>query len=150
MTTAKDIIAKAQQLLDEIDKMGVGLEGGGPTEHQTGSFGQVHPDEHVCEGENKTLPHCIDSEKPFRRNPKAMLAEPDGVQKNDVETNQPGFGTTDETVVEDNYYMPTTLRNEDNCTYKGKRCKAKERVRQTTKEIYNTGDLAMSSLGGTK
>lgn len=39
MTCAQDIIQKTQALLDRIEKIGVGIEGGTSAEHQTGGFG---------------------------------------------------------------------------------------------------------------
>ena len=56
-----EIITKSVELLQRIEKMGVGVEGGGPVEHQTGAFGNVEPEE--TDEETEYTPKDISSEK---------------------------------------------------------------------------------------
>ena len=62
-----EVIAKSVELLQRIEKMGVGMEGGGPVEHQTGAFGSVEPEE--TDEDTEYTPKDISSEKPFDISP---------------------------------------------------------------------------------
>jgi len=141
-----EVINKSKTLLQRIEKMGVGMEGGGPVEHQTGAFGNVKPEE--TDEETEYTPKDISSEKPFRR--RKGVKEQYEVEKNDVETNQSGFGYTDEEIAEDDFYTPDDIKSEDNCTYGGEFCEKKHKVGMTTKESFNTGEIAMNHLSGDK
>ncbi len=143
---SNEIILKSTELLQRLEKIGVGVEGGGPVEHQTGAFGNIKPEE--TDEETEYTPKDISSEKPFRR--KKGVKEQYELDKVDVETNQGGFGYTDERVAEDTFYTPKDIKSEDNCTYEGELCDKKHKTGITTKESFNTGDIAMNHLSGDK
>lgn len=86
MTLSQENIKKAQNMLIRLEKIGVGMEGGGDVEHQSGGFG--YTDEKAKVDDKFYMPKDINTEDNCRRSGEKCKQE----HKTKVTTRQT-FGT---------------------------------------------------------
>ncbi|MFA7143152.1 MAG: hypothetical protein WC175_04145 [Candidatus Dojkabacteria bacterium] len=103
----------AEHLENEMLKIGVGMEGGGPVEHQTGAFGQAHP-EKIPERKEYLSEH-IQNEDGMKRRlniETGKLIEELEKLDSSMPSIQGGFGRSDLPVPKPRKHMEDDINNE--------------------------------------